>query len=213
VTQRKKGLLQPTGMLTPRERVWQSVRSFGMTKTFTTLQVEDGCSPPVRYDVVSQYLRELQKAGYLQLVERVQDKSAGNRFPAPVYKTIKTDFEAPRVTLGGKQALQGLGRLAMWRAMRSIKRFDFRDIARAASHPEVTVSETTARLYIYALHTAGYLTQLRAPTRQLPGLYTLTRYTGRHAPALTRRKVVVDRNTGEFPWQETAQEVVDGLDD
>lgn len=213
MTQRKKALLQPTGTLTPRERVWQSVRSFGMAKTFTALQVEDGCSPTVRYERVSDYLRALHQAGYLQLVERVQDKSAGNRFATPVYKTIKTDFEAPRVTGDGKQAMQGLGRLAMWRAMRSIKRFDFRDIARAASHPEMTVSETTARLYIYALHQAGYLKQLRVPTRQLPGLYTLVRYTGRNAPALTRRKVVVDRNTGEFPWQETTQEVVDGLDE
>lgn len=213
MTQRKKALLQPTGVLTPRERVWQSVRSFGLDKTFTPLQVEAGCNPLVRYEVVVQYLRDLHQAGYLQLVEKVQDKTAGNRYPTPVYQTIKTDFEAPRASRGGKQALQGLGRLAMWRAMRSIKRFDFRDVARAASHPELPVSERTAQLYVNALAQAGYLTQLRAPTRQVPGLYMLSRYTGRHAPAITRRKVVVDRNTGEFPWQETTQEVVDGLDD
>lgn len=212
MTQRKKTMLQPAGILTPRERVWQSVRSFGLDKPYTPLQIEDGCTPTVRYEVIVQYLRELHQAGYLELVKRIKDAGAGNRFPTPVYKTLKTDFEAPRASLGGKQAMQGLGRLAMWRAMRSIKRFDFRDIARAASHPELTVSERTAQLYVNSLAHAGYLTTLREPTRQVPGLYTLTRYTGRHAPAITRRKVVVDRNTGEFPWQETTQEVVDGLD-
>jgi hypothetical protein len=213
VSARKKDPLQPTGVLTPRERVWQSVRKFGMTKTYTSLQVEDGCKPKVSHEIVADYLRDLRKAGYLEIVGNVEIKGAGNRHEPPIYKTVKTDFEAPRITKGGKKALQGLGRLAMWRAMRSLKRFEVRDIVRAASHPQAPVSEITARHYIRALRDAGYLTTLREATRVLPGQYTLSRYTGRLPPALTRRKVVVDRNTGEFPYQEPVQEVVDGLDD
>jgi hypothetical protein len=45
----------------------------------------------------------------------------------------------------------------------------------------------------------------------VPARYRLVRDTGAHAPAITRRKVVFDRNLGEFSYQESEQEVCDGL--
>jgi hypothetical protein len=38
------------------------------------------------------------------------------------------------------------------------------------------------------------------------------RNTGPHAPAITRRKVVLDRNTGTVSELQTAQEVADELE-
>lgn len=208
----KKQPVEMTGLLTPRERVWQSVRRIGLKQRFTAMMVEDGCRPTVSYGVVSQYLRDLLAAGWLAQVDKVEPVKAGNRFAAPVYQLLKTDFEAPRVGFMGKRVDQGLGRMAMWRAMKVLKDFDFRDLARAASHPTSLVEERTAQLYLNALARAGYLTMLREPTRQQAGRYRLKRDTGHHAPAITRIKSVFDRNLGEFTWQQTGQEVCDGLE-
>lgn len=202
-----------TGMLTPRERIWQSVRTFGPRKQFTAMMVEDGCKPTVAYDTVSQYLRDLKDAGYLEVVERIKpEKPAGSRFEAPVYKLVKTAFEAPRVGLYGKEARQGLGVLAMWRCMQVLKSFDYRDIARAASHPTLVIAEQTAQKYVNALAKAGYLTTLQEATRLKAGRYRLTKVTGHHAPAITRVKSVFDRNLGKFTWTQPVQEVADGLE-
>lgn len=209
----RKPSIEMTGMLTPRERVWQSVRKFGMRQHFSALMVEDGCLPTVPFQTVNAYLRALKDAGYLELVERVKPETpAGSRFEAPIYKLVNTAFEAPRVSLYGRQARQGLGVLAMWRCMKVLKSFDYRDLARAASHPTLIVAEQTAQKYVNALARAGYLTTLRAPTRLLPGRYRLTRNTGHHAPAITRIKCVFDRNLGQFTWQQPEQEVCDGLE-
>lgn len=208
----RKPPVEMTGMLTPRERVWQSVRKFGMRQHFTALMVEDGCLPTVPFQTVNAYLLDLKKAGHLeQIGHATPDTPAGSRKHPPIYKLVKTAFEAPRVGLNGVETRQGLGVLAMWRCMKVLKSFDYRDLARAASHPTLIVAEQTAQKYVNALARAGYLAILRAPTRLLPGRYRLTRNTGHHAPAITRIKCVFDRNLGQFTWQQPEQEVCDGL--
>ena len=209
----RKSSIAMAGMLLPRERVWESVRSFGTRKTFTAMTVQDGCAPMVPFETVSTYLLDLKKAGYLEQVgEATADKPSGNRKHPPIYKVVKTSFEAPRVGRDGAVARQGLGVIAMWRCMKVLKSFDYRDIARVASHPQLEVAEITAQKYVNALARAGYLTVLREPTRLLPGLYRLTKNTGHHPPAITRVKSVFDRNLGKFTWLQSEQEVCDGLE-
>lgn len=203
------------GLQTPRERVWAAVLKVGAPRgqRFTAFDAQDACSPMVLMPTVQHNLRCFARAGYLEEVKpsAVQGEH-GARHSTVIYRLVRTAGEAPRVDAKGKPTTLGLGVLAMWRAMHVHKTFDFRDIACAATLPPVVVSEETARKYVDALYRAGYLQQLRAPTRQAAGQYRLLRNTGPHAPAITRRRCVLDRNTGAFIDLESAQEVCDGLE-
>lgn len=212
---RKPVKLQLIGLQTPRERIWTAVRELAQvdkTGTFTALDVQDATEPLVKFGVACAYLRHLSKAGYLGEVKPAKPmREHGNRVSTPVYKLVKDQGEPPRVGQTGT-VQQGLINEAMWRAMKVLKSFDYRDIVASASIPGFEVAEITAQKYVNYLARAGYFQTLRASTRLLPGRYRLERKTGPHAPAITRAKVVLDRNTGEFIHLETAQEVCDGLE-
>ena len=199
---------------TPRERVWSAILKIGKAGgTFTVFDVQDACAPMVLFSTVSACVRGFARGGYLEEVQPTKVLSQhGARHSSVLYRMVIVQFDTPRIDADGKSTIQGLGILAMWRSMRVLPSFDFRDIARAATLEPLTVSQTTARLYVNSLFHAGYLKQLREPTRQKPGLYKLVRNTGPNAPAITRRKVVFDRNNGTFSNLETAQEVCDGLE-
>ena len=199
-------------MLTPRERVWHAVRQLGTRAEFNALMVEDICMPRVKFSRVNDFLREWGKAGVLKVTERKPPSPAGSRYAAPVYKLVKTSFEAPLVNAQGEGISPGLVNLAMWRAMKVLKSFGPQSLSRTASHPKLRVAEITARAYIRHLLKAGYLTTLREPTRRLEGSYKLLRDTGHHAPAITRIKCVFDRNLGQYTWQQPEQEVCDGIE-
>lgn len=208
--------LQLIGLQTPRERIWAAVRDLAKddkSGTFTALDVQDATEPLVKFGVACDYLRHLSKAGYLGEVKPAKPmREHGNRQSTPVYKLVKAQGEPPRVGLDGAPVLQGLRNEAMWRAMKVLKSFDYRDIVASASIPGFEVAEVTAQKYVNYLARAGYFQTLRAPTRLVPGRYRLERKTGPHAPAITRTKVILDRNTGEFIHLETAQEVCDGIE-
>lgn len=201
---------RPSAVLaTPRERIWAAVQK--LVKGFTLWEVQDACDPMVNFNTVQSYMRGLVRSGCLEEVNASELKRGCSR-TRPTFNLVKRSHEPPRVDIHGKEVTRGMGVLAMWRAMQVLKSFDFRDITRAATLGPVVVSETTARMYVDYLFRAGYLKQLQVPTPQRPGLYKLIRYTGPHAPAITRRKVVMDRNTGEFVDVQTAQEVCDAIE-
>lgn len=203
------------GLQTPRERIWTAVRELAKADksgTFSALDVQDATDPLVKFGVACAYLRHLSKAGYLGEVKPARPmREHGNRVSSPVYKLVKDQGEPPRVGQTGT-VQQGLINEAMWRAMKVLKSFDYRDIVASASIPGFEVAEVTAQKYVNYLARAGYFQTLRAPTRLLPGRYRLERKTGPHAPAITRTKVILDRNTGEFIHLQTAQEVCDGIE-
>lgn len=195
------------GLQTPRERVWAAVRK--LRKGFTTLSVQDHCEPMVRLTCVNDYFDDLAKAGFIQRVKRGAKKPGHQE--ADVFDLVRDQFEAPRLS-GGKPVTQGLGVLAMWRAMKVLQRgFDYRDIAAAASHEGFVVKQQAAKAYVNGLARAGYFREVMASKPGTPARYALARNTGPHAPAITRRKCVFDRNTGTFSELETTQEVCDAL--
>ncbi len=208
--------VQLLGLQTPRERVWAAARELaGADKAgkFNALEVQDATKPLVNFGITSEYMRLLAKGGYLAEVKKATPmKQHGNRVSTPVYRLVKDQFEAPKVNVNGGPALKGRGNEAMWTAMKVLPSFDYRDIASAASLDELVIAQTTARKYVNYLALAGYFQTLRAPTRLKPGRYRLERRTGPHAPAITRTKVVFDRNTGTIANLETPQEVCDGLE-
>ena len=207
---RKPIHLERAGLLTPRERVWQGIRKLRTGFTAESLQEAIG-KPWLEIEPTREYLLHLTQAGHLERCDK--QRRVNNRFDQVTFKLVKDSFEAPRVTGGGKPVTQGLKTLAMWRAMKALKDFDYKDIQRVASLGKACeVTAHSAKSYTVLLARAGYFKLMREAKPGTPARYKLVRDTGAHAPAITRRKAVFDRNSGEFTWQQTAQEVCDGLE-
>lgn len=207
---RKPIEIERAGLQTPGERVWAAIRKFGKLRTFTLLELQDTATPLVHWETVDSYAGDLRRAGYIELVAPVARANA--RFGQARYRLVKDTFDAPRFARDGGPATQGLATLAMWRAMKALKEFDYHDIQRAANVGDLCrVSPGTAKSYVALLSRAGYYRTVRAAKPGTPARYRLVRDTGAHAPAITRRKAVFDRNTGQFTWQQSEQEVCDGL--
>lgn len=208
---RKPIHLELVGLQTPRERIWKQVRTL---RRFTLLELQDAIKPLVVYSTVEKYIEALVRSGHVKTEHDRRPKKQGHHYTAQVYTLAQDAFDAPRVNGKGEATLTpGLVKLAMWRAMKALKEFDFRDIQRAASTADHTVAERTVQKYLWALAKAGYLQACSVRSNGHPTRYRLVRDTGAHAPLLTRRNTVFDRNTGEFTWQETAQEVCDALEE
>lgn len=196
---------------TPRERMWaamlQLTRQAG---SFTPSEVEDRAHPTTT-DAVGDYLAALATAGLAELVQEQGRKDNGD-FTAPRWRLLVTWTLAPRINKAGRVVTTGLGVLAMWRAAKVRKQFTPSELARDATLGQVKVSRDTARVWCCALARSGHLSVVRMGRGGIESVYALARYTGPHAPAITRTKVVFDRNTGEIQPMHTPQEIVDQLD-
>jgi len=201
------------GLQTPRERIWAAIRV--MKKGFTRQTVQDRCEPMVPFTAVHDYFDALVAAGFI-VKAGGGDRRAGSRSPAIraelQYDLVKDQFDAPRLDAAGKSVTQGIATLAMWRAMKVLKAFDYKDVAAAASANGLEVKPLTAKTYVVLLARAGYFQTLKEAKPGTPARYRLAKNTGPHAPAITRRKCVFDRNTAQFAELETAQEVCDALE-
>ena len=198
--------IERQGLRSPRERVWDAMLK--MRGPFTLVELH--CRPAVKQKTVESYTAELLGAGHVRRVSGGElIPGLGAKRTPVVYERVSKTPEAPRL-YQGKTSTIGAGRLACWRAMRVMARgFSLDDLVRAASVEGVLqVARATVLWYVQALTRTGYLQQIKGtPTR-----WRLVHDTGPHAPAITRRKCVFDRNTGSFAELETAQEVCDALD-
>lgn len=204
------------GLQTPRERIWAAIRSMRAFSNapFTQCQVQDACHPMVLLSAVDDYFEDLERAGFIQRAGKGKPIKGMPRHVTTgiEYRLVKDQFEAPRLS-GGKPVTQGMGTLAMWRAMKVMQKgFDHNEVAKAASQDGFVVKAGTAKTYVLALARAGYFQQLKPARPGTPARYRLVNNTGPHAPAITRRKCIFDRNTGTFAELETAQEVCDALE-
>lgn len=207
---RKPIHLEMAGMLTPRDRMWAAIRKL---KKCSCMQLQETAgSPFLNLDTIQEYLVRLVEAGYLVALNK-QGHDARDKYTEVHFKLAKDSFEAPRINKAGKAVTQGTATLAMWRAMKALKEFDYKEIKNAASLGNVcVVSDQSAKSYVLLLARAGYFRTVREAKPGIPGRFRLVRDTGTHAPAITRRKAVFDRNMGDFTWQQSEQEVCDGLE-
>jgi len=198
------------GLRTPRERVWAAV--VAAPSGFTAMQVQDKCSPMVQLDAVHDYLEALERGGFLVRVGGGLPMPRGQGRTEIEFQMLKRSPEAPRLTQAGRPVTQGMATLSMWRAMKVLKVFDWHELAAAASLDACIVNPGSAKAYCTALTKAGYLQTVRTGRPGTAAKLRLVKNTGPHAPAITRRKVVFDRNVGAFMELESAQEVCDGLE-
>ena len=205
---RKPIEMELKGLQTPRERIWAALQTFG-DKPFTKDQVQDRCLPMVSWTAVEDYFEGLEAAGYIQRsVQPVKRRNINE----PMWFALvlsKCKCDAPRLTKDGKPVLMGMVNEAMWRAMKVLPTFDHHDIAKAATLGICKVSPGTAKTYVRMLACAGYLATVRPARPGTAAKHQLVKNTGPHAPSITRRKAVFDRNVGEFVDLQTAQEVCD----
>lgn len=199
-------------MQTPRERIWAGMRA--LKNGFTRLQVGDACNPVVSQSAIDNYMDDLLAGGFLVKASiGARKPGRGCATEANTYDLAKDQLEAPRVTSGGRISTKGMANLAMWRVMKVLKSFNHREVAVAASQEGLVVKPEAAASYVNALARAGYFTTLKAAHGRDPARFKLAKNTGPHAPVISRRKCVFDRNTAQFAELETAQEVCDGLDE
>jgi hypothetical protein len=201
---------------TPRERIWEAILQLdgGKGGHFDKSALQDHCNPMVSWSMVDDYLDDLESGGFLKRVGGTGATKGvlGTPIVFALASPKKRQGSAPRVSVVGEKVTQGEGNEAMWRAMKVLRTFDYTDIAKAATLGDLVVKPSTAKSYVSHMARAGYLATVRASKPGTPAKHRLAKNTGPHAPAITRLKVVFDRNTGEFANLQTAQEVCDGLE-
>lgn len=195
-------------LLSPRERMWEAMCTLVL---FTPSQISDKAHP-VSMDAATSYLDGLVNAGFVHKVASCARRPGAKGFCASKYRVVRLVPVAPMLDKHGKPVTPPLGVLAMWRAMKIRRVFDVDMIAADATQGVVACPPATAAAYIKHLNAAGYLRE-EAPAQRGPGRtparYRLMRDTGPLPPAVTRAKVVYDRNLGELFAAQTAQEVCD----
>lgn len=191
-----------------RQVIWGAIRT--LRHSITVSQIEDVTR--IKEATIRTYVRGLERAGYLRKIAHACERATHvpGSFEAAVYELINDcGVEAPRVTRNGEQVTQGRAREQMWRTMRVLREFSWRELAVQASTEEQQVKPEDARDYIKHLHAAGYLACARpAKPGHKPGTGTLaqyrllpSKYTGPQPPMIQRVKQVFDPNLGRVVWK------------
>lgn len=194
---RKPIHLQAAGHLTPRERIWAAIRRqrvFGVM----TIEEETRCE----ITTITTYLQALAAAGHIA-VETQAERGEKGQYRQGTWRLARdVGVSAPRLNRAGGEVRQGRGNEQMWRAMRILGEFDYRDIAVHASTEECQIAPATAKSYVVYLARAGYFSVVRPPRPGLPARYRLPRakVSGPKAPQIQRVKSVYDPNLGRIVW-------------
>jgi len=194
--------LERVGHRMPRERMWAAMLQLGR---FEAAQIERAAHPASRATLKT-YIQCLAKGGFLRA------EGEAERFHRVTWVVVTRQAKAPMLDRNGQDIKPSLGTLAMWRAMKVRKVFDADEIAADATQGGMTCSRATVKTYLQALLRSGYLRVDKAGKPGTLARLRLINDTGPLPPAVTRAKVVFDRNTGELLLAQTAQEVGDGLD-
>lgn len=199
---RKPAQLEMVGGKSPRQRMWEAIRSLGVgDQTFTIIDLSR--LSKVEIDTVTDYVTALRMGGFVGRHEAPR-RGESHRY----WMARDNGLEAPRLRRDGTEVTAGRGNEAMWQAMRNfLPEFDNRELAAYASTTIAPVLPDTARLYIQALAAAGYLEctapQLRG-CKARPARYRLKppKNTGPRPPMVQRTSTVYDPNLGEVVWRE-----------
>jgi hypothetical protein len=203
-------LTMKRGKATGRQAVWEVIRQlreFSLNDLWHHTMQER--------DTIRTYLTALRRGGYVEEAG-VRPASNGivgskhkNAIPMKVFRLVRDiGVEAPRLKRDGTPCEQGLAQEAMWRTMKRLGDFTFRDLAVMSRTEEVPVTESAAKDYVKHLAAAGYLVATREGNAHRLASYRFvkSRNTGPRAPMIQRLKTVFDANLCEIVWQEEVAE-------
>ncbi|WP_236202247.1 MarR family transcriptional regulator [Pseudomonas pseudonitroreducens] len=192
---RKAIHLTMTGGKSPRQHMWEAIRSLSRDpKGLTTYNVSRLSGQEDQ--AVSSYLRDLKKAGIVERVEVLVQRDAR-------WKLLADEgAEAPRVNKKGERvppsAVENI-----WRTLRILGEMSAAEAAEHASVNGVTMTELAARTYLQGLTLAGYVTRTDG-TPGKPARYHLVRqrYSGPQHPVYQRStfEQVYDPNLDQVVW-------------
>ncbi|ETD85760.1 hypothetical protein ACTTAF_06315 [Rhodobacter capsulatus] len=183
--------MQKEGMTNPRQTIWTAIRDLAgedLAGQFTVTDIVDRTG--VHRKTASDYFACLVAAEYLTATADTP----------PVFVLRKDGgVHAPRVRRDGSAVTQGAGALNMWRSMRGLAQFSYRDIALHSTTPTVSVNEETAKSFCAMLLATGFLrvVQKADPAKARLAIYRLIRNDGPKPPQIQRVKQVFDPNTGK----------------
>lgn len=194
-----------------RQAIWEAIRA--QRESFSVVSLSKATD--THRDTVGTYVRGLEAAGYVERIgtqlpdSGIMGVAAKTQFAQVLYRLVKdVGIEAPRVTRDGKPVTMGAAQEQMWRTMKILSDFTFRDLAISASTEAVAVSEIAAKDYAAFLAAAGYLLTIQKGGPKGPARYRFNRAknTGPKAPMIQRLKTVFDPNTRLVVWQEEARD-------
>ena len=207
---RRPARLERAGALTPRDRIWAAIRNFGQigkgnARAFSVVEIMTLSGQ--RDDTALSYLLALEKAGYVSACGEAP-LALRRRREFRCFRLIRDiGVDAPRVKADGSPAEENAGHEQMWRAVKILKEFDFRELAVAASTEKHPVAPDEAQSYGRFLKLGGYFVVVRparrgnvhsAPERLR---FIHSRNTGPRAPLVTREKSVMDGNSGAVVYE------------
>lgn len=197
---RKRGkkpvnLVSASGHRDPQDMVWEGIRAL---KVFTQADIEvwmlNKFDRGINSKTVRSYISRLVKGNYLEVTKSETARNISKRFTYELVKDAGT--HSPRLKKTGEPSTQGLGRENLWRAMKILKNFDWRELVDVCNTNEVTIKPSEAKDYIRHLNGAGYLKVVQKSVGNTPARYNFvpSMNTGYHPPMIQRIKRVFDPN-------------------
>jgi len=207
---RKRGkkpvhLVAASGYHTPQDCVWEAIRSL---KQFNQIDIEMWLDKRqhkvINSSTLKSYLNRLKKGHYITVIDVTQLKGIAK---VHRYKLVNdTGIHAPRLTKEGKPTTLGMGRENLWRAMKILDTFNYKDLTQAATTEVIAVKPSEAKDYIKHLYKAGYLQLISASSQKTatPARYRLliNKNTGPRPPMIQRIKQVFDPNLNQVMWSQ-----------
>ncbi|KAB7624352.1 hypothetical protein [Alkalilimnicola sp. S0819] len=180
-----------------RQVIWEAVRRL---RRFRLKDVEEATR--LKETTIKTYLTGLTNAGYLRRVDEQQHTGHARYRPAWWELMQDVGVDAPRVRKDGTEVTQGRAREQLWRTMRIIGEFNYRELAVQASTEAHPVAESDVKHYCRYLHHAGYLICTRPSAGRNEARYRLVPrgYTGPQPPQIQRVRQVWDPNLQQVVW-------------
>jgi len=175
-----------------RDHIWINVRRL---KTFTVISLREAVPVTISKDSVRDYLTRLCAGGYVLRDESVK----------PFEYTLIKDcgVDSPRLRLDGSVITVGLANENMWRTIKILKGFDWKDVLLVSSTEDMPIKPTTVKSYLEALHRARYITCIRHSNPDGRAVYRFNTKmnTGSRAPMIQRDKSLYDPNLGRVVFK------------
>jgi hypothetical protein len=186
-----------------QDAIWAAIRDLGEFKqSDIEMWIFKRNLKSANEGTIRSYISRLTKGGYVELLRK--EHYRGKTY-LHYYKLVKNSgVESPRLKKDGTPSMQGFGRENMWRTMKIIKEFNFRELAINASTDKVIVNELEAASYIRFLVKAKYISlKIKACNSGKPARYRFNSImnTGPKPPQIQKSKSVFDPNLNKVVWE------------
>lgn len=183
--------------------IWIAVRELKeFTRDDVTMWIHRNKYESINDSTVRSYLNRLLKGGHLEVSSTEEKSKCATLYTYTLVKDC--GLVAPRLNKKGEKVTQGQGRKNLWRTMKILKLFSWRELVAAASTDDVKIAPMEAKRYVSYMHKAGYLTQSRSYDRREGKVaqycFNSSMNSGPLPPQIQRSKAVFDPNLNQVVW-------------